>query len=127
MILFNKERGQELPIPEGKTIGFVNTEDQLNAITRALNDSGYTDSKNAALHGPEGIEMLERLRDVAFFGDFERAVADKGVHELQKGHYSLAVTVGDRDEGVRVADIAEPFGGHSFTYFGKWVNEQLTK
>ncbi len=85
MILFNKERGQELPIPEGKTIGFVDTEDQLNAITRALNDAGYPDAKIAALHGPEGVEMLERLRDVAFFGDFERAVADKGVHEAPKG------------------------------------------
>ena len=100
MILFNKERGQELPIPEGKTIGFVDTEDQLNAITRALNDAGYPDAKIAALHGPEGVEMLERLRDVAFFGDFERTIADKGVHELQKGHYSLAVAVSDRDEGV---------------------------
>ena len=93
MILFNKERGDVLPVPEGKTIGFVDTEDQLNSIARALNDAGYPDSKIAALHGPEGVEMLERLRDIPFFGDFERAVADKGIHELQKGHYSLAVTV----------------------------------
>jgi hypothetical protein len=122
-----KDHGQDLPVPEQKAIGFVNTEEQLDAITRALNDAGYPDSKIRVLFGRDGVDMLERLRDVAFFGDFERAVADKGIHELEKGHYSLAVAVKDRDEGVRVADIAEPLGGHSFTYFGKWVNEQLTR
>jgi hypothetical protein len=122
-----KDRGQDLPVPEQKTIGFVDSETQLNAITHALNEAGFPDSKIRVLHGPDGVEMLERLRDVAFFGDWERAVADKGIDELEHGHYSLAVAVGNRDEAVRVADIAEPYGGHSFNYFGKWVNEQLTK
>lgn len=122
-----EDRGQELPVPEGKTIGFVETEGQLDAITHALNEAGYPDSKITVLHGPEGVEMLERLRDVAFFGDWERAVADKGIHELQQGHYSFAVAVNDRDEALRVSDISEPYGGHSLNYFGKWINVQLTK
>ena len=71
--------------------------------------------------------MLEGLRKVAFFGDFERAVVDFGIQELQNGHYSMNVAVKDRDEALRVTNIAEANGGHSFTYFGKWVNEQLTK
>jgi hypothetical protein len=127
MIQPTTNHGQELPIPEGKTIGFVDTEEQLNAITHALNEAGFPDSKITALHGHDGVELLERLRDVAFFGDWERAVADKGIHELQQGHYSFAVAVRDRDEAVRVTDIAEPYGAHSLNYFGKWVNEQLTK
>jgi hypothetical protein len=121
------DHGQRLPIPEKKTIGFVDTEAQFNAITKALNDAGYPDSKITMLHGSEGVEMLQRLRDVAFFGDWERAVADKGVRELEQGHYSFAVEVKDRDDAVRVSDIAEGYGGHTFNYFGKWVNEQLTK
>jgi hypothetical protein len=122
-----KDRGQELPVPEGKTIGFVDTEIQLDAITRALNEAGYPDSAITSLHGPDGVELLERLRDVAFFGDWERAVADKGIAELEQGHYSFAVAVKNRDEALRIADIAGPYGGHSINYFGKWVNEQLTK
>jgi len=121
------DHGQRLPIPEKKTIGFVDTEAQFNAITRALNDAGYSDSKITMLHGQDGVEMLQRLRDVSFFGDWERAVADKGVRELEQGHYSFAVEVKDRDDAVRVSNIAEGCGGHTFNYFGKWVNEQLTK
>jgi hypothetical protein len=119
--------GQELPIPESRVIGFVDTNDKLQAIAKALNKAGIPDSKIRSLHGPDGIQMLEGLREVLFFGDFERAVADFGVQELQNGHYSVSVAVKDRDEAVRVANMAEANGGHSFTYFGKWVNEQLTK
>jgi hypothetical protein len=119
--------GQELPIPESRVIGFVDTNEKLQAIARALNQAGFPDSKIRSLHGPDGLQMLEELRKVAFFGDFERAVVDFGMQELQNGHYSMNVAVKDRDEAVRVTNIAEANGGHSFTYFGKWVNEQLTK
>jgi hypothetical protein len=119
--------GQELPVPESRVIGFVDTDDKLQVIVKNLNAAGIPDSKIRSLHGPDGIQMLEALREVPFFGDFERAVTDFGVQELQNGHYSLSVGVKDRDEAVRVTNIAESNGGHSFTYFGKWVNEQLTK
>jgi hypothetical protein len=121
------DRGQDLPVPEGKTIGFVDTEAELQALVQALNKAGYPESKIRVLHGHDGVDLLERLRDVAFFGDWERAVAEKGIHELKHGHYSFAVAVRDRDEALRVADVVEPYGGHSVTYFGKWINEQLTK
>ncbi len=119
--------GQQLGIPELRVIGFVDTNEKLQAIAKSLNQSGFPDSKIRSLHGPDGIQMLENLRSVLFFGDFERAVADFGVQELQNGHYSVSVAVKDRDEAIRVSSIAEANGGHSFTYFGKWVNEQLTK
>ena len=75
----------------------------------------------------EALQLLQRLRDFPFFGDWERAIADKGINELEHGHYSFAVSVNDRDDAVRVSDIAEPYGAHTFNYFGKWINEQLTK
>jgi hypothetical protein len=119
--------GQELPVPESRVIGFVDTNEKLQAIAQSLIKAGIPDSKIRSLHGPDGIQMLEGLREVSFFSDFERAVADFGVQELQNGHYSLSVAVKDRDEALRVTNIAEANGGRSFTYFGKWVNEQLTK
>ncbi len=119
--------GQELPIPESRVIGFVDSNEKLQAIAKSLNKAGYPDSKIRSLHGPDGIQLLERLRSLHFFGDFERAVADFGLQELQSGHYSVSVAVKDRDEALRVSNLAEANGGHSFTYFGKWVNEQLTK
>jgi hypothetical protein len=127
MIEPTQYRGQELPIPESRLIGFVDTDEKLQAIAKSLNAAGIPDSKIRSLHGPDGIQMLEHLRQTLFFGDFERAVADFGIQELQNGHYSVSVAVKDRDDAVRIAQIAEANGGHTFTYFGKWVNEQLTK
>lgn len=127
MIEPTKDYGQQLPVPEEKAIGFVNSREQLDEVTAALNAAGYPNSKLVALYGEDGIEMLERLRDVAFFGDWERAVVDRAITELNLGHYSLAVAVNDREEAMRVASIATPRGAHSFNYFGTWVNEQLTK
>jgi hypothetical protein len=119
--------GQELPIPESRVIGFVDSNEQLQVIAKALNKAGVPESKIRSLHGPDGIQLLEKLREVLFFGDFERAVTDFGLQQLQDGHYSVSVAVKDRNEALRIANIAQANGGHSFTYFGKWVNEQLTK
>jgi hypothetical protein len=117
----------KLPVPESRVIGFVDSNEGLLAIVEGLNAAGIPNSKIRSLHGPEGIQMLEGLRKILFFGDFERAVADFGIQELENGHYSVSVAVKDRDEALRITNIAEANGGHSFTYFGKWVNEQLTK
>ncbi|HET6326546.1 MAG TPA: hypothetical protein VFG04_17855 [Planctomycetaceae bacterium] len=127
MIQPTTDHGQELPIPQSRVIGFVDTNEKLQLIAQALSQAGFPESKIKSLHGPDGIQMLEGLRKVAFFGDFERAVVDFGIQELRNGHYSMNVAVKDRDEALRVTSIAEANGGHSFTYFGKWVNEQLTK
>jgi hypothetical protein len=119
--------GQELPVPESRAIGFVDTNEQLQLVAKALQAAGIAESKIRSLHGPDGIQMLEALRRMLFFGDFERAIADFGVQELQSGHYWLSVAVKNRDEALHVTNIAEANGGHSFTYFGKFVNERLTK
>ena len=99
----------------------------IQYVASGLNEAGIPDSKIRSLHGPDGIQLLESLRQKLFFGDFERAVADFGIQQLQDGHYSLSVAIKDRDDALRVTNIAQANGGHSFTYFGTWVNEQLTK
>ena len=53
MIQPTQDRGQDLPVPECKAIGFVDTEAQLNAIT-TLNEAGYPDTKIRVLHGRTG-------------------------------------------------------------------------
>ncbi len=121
-----KDRGQELPVPEQRTIGFIDTPQQFEKCVNALRAAGYADRKITGLHGEDGIELLKRLREVLFFGDEERAVVDLAITHLEAGHFSIAVEVKDRDDGLRVAAVCTPHGGHTFTYFGKWVNEQLT-
>ena len=122
-----QDRGQQLPVPEGKVIGIVNSRNDFDTVTRALNRAGYPNDSMNALFGADGIEMLQRLRETAFFGDWERAVVDEGIGELEKGHYVLCVRVEDADEAARIAHIATPLGAHTFNYFGMWINEQLTK
>ena len=97
------------------------------SVRQVLIEAGVPDSKIIAMHGQDGIHLLERLREVSFFGDWERAVADAGITELKEGGYSIAVAVNDRDEALHIANIATPYGAHSFNYFGPLMNEQLTK
>lgn len=127
MIAPLEDRGQELPVPERQVIGFVDTPAQLEQLTNALRQLGYADSSIVELSGKDGIHLLQRLRGVSFFGDWERAVVDEGIAELEKGHISIAVYVDSLDEATRVANLATPLGGHGFNYFGAWINEQLTK
>jgi len=122
-----KDYGQELPVPEHKAIGFVNSQEELDAVIKALNTAGYPNSKIVVMSGEDGVELLEQLRDVAFFGDWERAVVDHAINELEIGHFLICVRVNDRDEAVQIADLATTHGGHSFNYFGAWITEQLTK
>jgi hypothetical protein len=127
MVRMRKDHGQDLPVPEEKVIGFADTAEAFEAVAAALERAGFADSKIVGMHGQDGIQLLGRLRETLFFGDWERAVADAGVAELEKGGYVFAVGVENRDEAMRVAKIATPAGAHTFNYFGPLVNEQLTK
>jgi hypothetical protein len=121
------DHGQELAPPEGQAIGFVDTKEQFDAVTQALKAAGYDDSKIIALQGEEGIGMLERLQTTFNFGDGEDAIIETSIKELQAGHYALGIAVNDRADALRVANLSEPLGAHSFSYFGTWVNERLTR
>jgi hypothetical protein len=121
------DRGQELATPAGQAIGFVDTREQFDAVTEALKAAGYIESKIIALKGEDGVDMLERLQETFNFGDGEDAIMEFSIKELQEGHYALGIEAKDRDEAMRVASLSESLGAHSFSYFGTWVNERLTR
>ena len=121
------DHGQKLATPEGQAIGFVDTKEQFDAVTKALIAAGYAESKIIALKGEDGVDMLERLQETFYFGDGEDAILDFSIKELQKGHYALGIEAKDRDDAMHIASVSEPVGAHSFSYFGTWVNERLTR
>jgi hypothetical protein len=122
-----RDHGQDLPPPEGRAIGFVDSKEEFDAVSNALTVAGYPDSKVIALHGEEGIDMLQRLQKGFNFGDGEDSIMEFSIEELRAGHYALGVEVEDRAGALRVIDLTTPLGAHSFGYFGTWVNERLTR
>jgi hypothetical protein len=121
------DRGQELPTLEGQAIGFVDTKEQFDAVTQALKAAGFAESSIVALQGADGIEMLQRLQKTFNFGDGEDAIVEFSINELRAGHYALSIQAEDRADAVRAASLSEPLGAHSFSYFGTWANERLTR
>jgi hypothetical protein len=120
------DHGQTLPIPQGRAIGFVDTQSQLEAVTKALNAAGFADTKLTVLYGEEGLHLLARLEGF-FFSDAEIGLIRFSEQQLRLGHYGLGVEVDSREEAVRVAEICTPLGAHSWDYFGTWFNERLTR
>jgi hypothetical protein len=121
------DHGQELARPEGQAICFVDTKQQFDAITQALKAAGHADSNIIALHGEDGVEMLERLQATFNFGDGEDAIMEFSIKELRAGHYALGIETTDRAGALRAANLTEPLGAHSFSYFGIWVITQIPK
>ena len=80
-----------------------------------------------SLYGEDGIQLLQRLKDTSFFfGDAEDSIIQLSIKELSQGHYAAAVDVTDHQQAQEIASLAKPHGGHSFSYFGTWVSEQLS-
>jgi hypothetical protein len=122
------DHGQKLTPPAGKVIGFINGKGEFDAFTEAVLAAGYSAAQITSLYGDDGIRLLERLKkDSFFFADSEDGVIQLGIRELRQGHYAAAVEVADHQQAVQIESLAEPHGGHSFSYFGTWVSEQLSK
>jgi len=122
------EHGQTLTAPAGKVIGFLDSKAEFEAFTEALRTAGYPASKITSLYGDDGIHLLEQLREhTFFFGDSEDSVIQLSLKELKLGHYSVAIEVAGHQQAEELASLANHHGGHSFSYFGTWVSEQLSK
>ena len=121
------DHGQKLPPPAGKVIGFVDTEENFEALTQALQRVGFPADKITSIHGEDGLHLLDRLKHRSFFfSDSEDGIIQASIDELRKGHYAVAVDIDDRAAALRIADIGKTHGGHGFSYFGTWVTEQLS-
>jgi hypothetical protein len=120
------DHGQTIAAPAGKVIGFIDGKAEFEAFAAAVRAAGYPASKITSLYGDDGIQLLERLKKNSFFfADSEDSVIQLSIRELGQGHYAAAVDVEDHKQAVQIASLAKPHGGHSFSYFGTWVTEQL--
>jgi len=121
------DHGQNIAPPVGKVIGFIDGKTDFEAFAEAVRGAGFSASKITSLYGEDGIHLLQRLKDTSFFfGDAEDSVIQLSIKELEQGHYAAAVDVTDHQQAVQIASLSKPFGGHGFSYFGTWVNEQLS-
>ncbi len=122
------DHGQQLTPPTGKVIGFINGQAEFEAFADAVRAAGHPASKMTSLYGEDGIQLLRRLqKDSFFFADSEDSIIQLSIRELGRGHYAVAVDVADHEQAEEIAKLAIPHGGHSFSYFGTWVSEQLSK
>jgi len=121
------DHGQTLTPPAGKVIGFIDGKSEFEAFAEAVQLAGFPASKITSLYGEEGIHLLERLKKNSFFfGDSEDNIIELSIRELAQGHYASAVDVTDHQQAVQITSLAKRYGGHSFSYFGTWVSEQLS-
>ena len=121
------DHGQKIAPPVGKVIGFIDGKTEFEAFAEAVRAAGYPAEKITSLYGEDGIHLLERLKKNSFFfGDSEDSVIQLSIRELGQGHYAAAVDVTGHKQAEQIASLAKPHGGHSFSYFGTWVSEQLS-
>ena len=122
------DHGQELALPAGKVIGFIDSKAEFEAFAEAVQAAGYPASMLTSVYGEDGIRLLERLKENNFFfADSEDSIIQLSIRELEQGHYAAAVDVADHQQAEQIASLAKPHGGHSFSYFGTWVSEQLSR
>jgi hypothetical protein len=120
------DRGQTIAAPARKVIGILDSKAEFEAFAEAVRAAGYPASKITSLYGDDGVRLLERLKESSFFfADSEDSIIQLSIRELRQGHFAAAVDVEDHQQAVQIASLAKPHGGHSFSYFGTWVTEQL--
>ena len=108
------DQGQTLSYPRGKVLGIVDTQGQLDDIVASLSKAGFKGIK--ALHGQDGIQLLERVNSF-FFSDMEERVLERHIQELQEGHFIVAVeTPSERAE--EAAEVASKHGARRLVHFG---------
>jgi hypothetical protein len=117
----------ELELPQGHAIAYVDTQEQVDKIVEILKQAGFEEDRLLVLHGEEGIELVHQEDRKFYFGDGEDSLLDHALQELEDGNYLLGIEVADRDEALRVLQLAEPAGARRFSYFGTWINERMTK
>ena len=108
------DQGQKLSYPSGKVLGIVDTQAQFDDVVAALKRAGFNGI--TALHGEDGVQLLERVNGF-FFSDPEERVLQRHIQELKEGHFIIAVkTPSSRTE--EAANVAAEHGARRLVHFG---------
>jgi len=108
------DQGQTLNYPKGKVLGIVDTQTQFNEVVAALKKAGF--DQIAALHGDDGVQLLDRASGF-FFSDLEERVLERHIQELKEGRYIIAVQTA-ADKAQEAAQIATQHGARRLVHFG---------
>ncbi len=108
------DRGQTLSYPSGKVLGIVDTQAQFDDVVAGLRRAGFDGI--TALHGEDGVQLLERVNGF-FFSDPEVRALQRHIQELKDGHFIIAVeTPSSRAE--EAANVAAEHGARRLVHFG---------
>lgn len=107
------DQGQTLSYPRGKVLGIVDTEAQFDDVVAALKKAGFDGI--TALHGEDGVQLLERVNGF-FFSDMEERVLERHIQELKRGHFIIAIeTPSSRAE--EASNVASEHGARRLVHF----------
>lgn len=109
-----QDEGQTLETPTGKLLGIVDTRDELNVLTPALESAGF--HKIEVLSGEEGLQLLERV-DTLFFSDMEDRVLTGFIEELKNNHLVILIETSAQDVD-KLVQVASANGARRLVHFG---------
>ena len=117
-----RDEGQTLQVPQGKILGIVESQSDLDSLAKSLASAGF---KAKTLGGEEGVALIERI-DQFFFSDMEERVLNRHIEELKAGHFIVSIEAASdrRDEAV---SIAGQNGARRLVHFGHLAVTWLTK
>lgn len=116
------DQGQTLSYPSGKVLGIVDTQAQFDGVVAALKRAGFDGI--TALHGEDGVQLLERVNNF-FFTKLEERVLQRHIQELKEGRFIIAVET-TSSQVKEVAKIAEEHGARRLIHFGALSINWLT-
>jgi hypothetical protein len=108
-----RDQGQKLSYPRGKVLGIVDTKAQFDDVVAALKRVGFEGI--TALHGEDGIQLLERVSNF-FFSDLEERVLNRHIEELKEGRFIIAVQT-PSSRADEAANVASEHGARRLAHF----------
>jgi hypothetical protein len=125
---------------EGRTIGIVDTVDQLKAAIEALTSSGFLRSEIEVLYGEAAAERLDATTGRTGLADLAmRLVAALGLptdetimkehyeQALREGHFLVLVLTPTEERKALAVRVLAQHGGHSVIFLGRFTIETLVR
>ena len=118
---------QEMPEPQGHTIGFIRSQEQCDAVVKDLLVAGIPGASITILSGDSGIRLFTRMMQGSLWGEAAENLLKDGVIALSHGDLVIMIEAENREQALLIAKAAEHHEGHGFVYFGELTDERLTK